>query len=128
VVPRKVEWICRRLTVVDAYGFCSGKILRFLETGLPKKRRIFGDDFREQARDMDICEVLCAPRSPWQRAYVERVIGSFVVRNKSALNNHPTIEEAEAATYVAERLRGCLPEKPRQVRSAIGMNNIQGAM
>ena len=38
---------------------------------------IFGDDFREQVRDMGICEVLSAPRSPWQRAYVERVIGSI---------------------------------------------------
>jgi hypothetical protein len=28
-------------------------------------------------RDMGICEVLSAPRSPWQRAYVERVIGSI---------------------------------------------------
>ena len=26
---------------------------------------------------MDICEVLSVPRSPWQRAYVERVIGSI---------------------------------------------------
>ena len=37
---------------------------------------IFGDEFREQVRGMGICEVLSAPRSPWQRAYVERVIGS----------------------------------------------------
>jgi putative transposase len=38
---------------------------------------IFGDDFREQVRDMGIEEVLSAPRSPWQRAYVEWVIGSI---------------------------------------------------
>ena len=38
---------------------------------------IFGDEFREQVRGMGICEVLSAPRSPWQRAYVERVIGSI---------------------------------------------------
>jgi transposase InsO family protein len=38
---------------------------------------IFGNDFREQVRDMGIYEVLTAPRSPWQRAYVERVIGSI---------------------------------------------------
>ena len=38
---------------------------------------IFGQDFREQVRDMGIEEVLCTPRSPWQRAYVERVIGSI---------------------------------------------------
>jgi hypothetical protein len=34
---------------------------------------------------MGIQELLSAPRSPWQRAYVERVIGSFVVHNKSAV-------------------------------------------
>ena len=38
---------------------------------------IFGQDFRERARDMGIEEVLSAPRSPWQRADVERVIGSI---------------------------------------------------
>ena len=38
---------------------------------------IFGLDFREQVRDMGIHEVLSAPRSLWQRAYVERVIGSI---------------------------------------------------
>jgi putative transposase len=37
---------------------------------------IFGDEFREQVRGLGICEVLSAPRSPWQRAYVERVIGA----------------------------------------------------
>jgi hypothetical protein len=30
--------------------------------------------YREQVRDMGIREVLSTPRSPWQRAYVERVI------------------------------------------------------
>ena len=30
-----------------------------------------------EVRDMGIHEVLCSPRSPWQRAYVERVIGSI---------------------------------------------------
>jgi hypothetical protein len=37
---------------------------------------IFGNDFRAHVRDMGIHEVLSTPRSPWQRAYVERVIGS----------------------------------------------------
>jgi putative transposase len=38
---------------------------------------IFGDAFRGQMRDMGIQEVLGPPRSPWQRAYVERVIDSI---------------------------------------------------
>jgi putative transposase len=32
---------------------------------------------QRQVREMDIEEVLSTPRSPWQRAYVERVIGSI---------------------------------------------------
>ena len=38
---------------------------------------IFGQDFRKQLPDMGIEEVLSTPRSPWQRAYIERVIGSI---------------------------------------------------
>ena len=38
---------------------------------------IFGHDFAEQVKTMGIKEVLSAPRSPWQRAYIERVIGTF---------------------------------------------------
>ena len=38
---------------------------------------IFGDEFGRQVRDMNIEEVLSAPRSPWQRAYIERLIGSI---------------------------------------------------
>src|SRR6516162_7127156 len=38
---------------------------------------IFGQDFRKQLPDIGIEEVLSTPRSPWQRAYIERVIGSI---------------------------------------------------
>jgi len=38
---------------------------------------IFGQDLRKQLPDMGIEEVLSTPRSPWQRAYIERVIGSI---------------------------------------------------
>ena len=38
---------------------------------------IYGQEFRQQVAAMNMREVLSAPRSPWQRAYVERVIGSI---------------------------------------------------
>jgi len=38
---------------------------------------IFGTDFGKEVADMGIHEILSTPRSPWQRAYVERVIGSI---------------------------------------------------
>jgi Integrase core domain len=36
---------------------------------------IFGNDFKEEVRDMGIEEELSTPHWPWQRAWVERVIG-----------------------------------------------------
>jgi transposase InsO family protein len=50
---------------------------RFPRYLLRDRDAIFGNDFREQVRDMGIEEMLSTPRSPWQRAYVERVIGSI---------------------------------------------------
>ncbi|HVH86171.1 MAG TPA: integrase core domain-containing protein [Terriglobales bacterium] len=44
---------------------------------LRDRDRIFGQDFTKQVHDMGIEEVLSTPRSPWQGAYVERVIGSI---------------------------------------------------
>jgi transposase InsO family protein len=44
---------------------------------LRDRDRIFGGDFTRQARDMGMEQVLGAPRAPWQRAYVERVIGTI---------------------------------------------------
>jgi putative transposase len=64
------EWTGQQLR--EAFPF--DQLPRYL---LRDRDRIFGDDFQEQLRDMGICEVLSAPRSPWQRAYVERVIGSI---------------------------------------------------
>jgi len=38
---------------------------------------ILGADFTKEVWKLGIEEVLSAPRSPWQRAYIERVIGSI---------------------------------------------------
>jgi transposase InsO family protein len=64
------EWTGQQLR--EAFPF--DQIPRYL---LRDRDAIFGPDFREQVRDMGIREVLSTPRSPWQRAYVERVIGSI---------------------------------------------------
>jgi len=57
---------------------------------------IFGGAFRKHVNGMGIKEVLSAPRSPWQRAYVERVIGTIrrecldhvIVFNEASLRRH----------------------------------------
>ena len=64
------EWTRQQLR--EAFPF--DQLPRYL---LRDRDAIFGNDFREQVRDMGIREVLSAPRAPWQRAYVERVIGSI---------------------------------------------------
>ena len=64
------EWTGQQLR--EAFPF--GELPRYL---LRDRDTIFGSDFQDQVRDMCIREVLSPPRSPWQRAYVERVIGSI---------------------------------------------------
>jgi putative transposase len=63
---------------------------------LRDRDRIFGQDFVDQAEAMGIKQVLSAPRSPWQRAYVERVIGTIrrecldhiIVLDRASLSCH----------------------------------------
>ena len=55
-----------------------------------------GHDFVEQVKAMGIQLVLSAPRSPWQRAYIERLIGTIrrecldraIVLNERSLYRH----------------------------------------
>ena len=55
-------------------AFPWGSAPRYL---LRDQDRIFGHEFAEQVKAMGIKQVLSAPRSPWQRACVERVTGSI---------------------------------------------------
>jgi len=64
------EWAAQQLR--EAFPF--EQIPRYL---LRDRDKIFGDEFGRQVRDLNIEEVLSTPRSPWQRAYVERLIGSI---------------------------------------------------
>jgi len=60
------EWTAQQLR--EAFPF--KQIPRYL---LRDRDEIFGDEFGRQVRAMNIEEVLSTPRSPWQRAYSERV-------------------------------------------------------
>src|SRR4030095_16484104 len=63
---------------------------------LRDRDRIFGQEFVEQVKAMGIKQVLSTPRSPWQRAYVERLIGTLrrecldhvIVLNEGSLRYH----------------------------------------
>jgi len=83
------EWTVQQLREAFPWDAAPRYLLR-------DRDRIFGDDFVEQVKVMGIKEVLSAPRSPWQRAYVERVIGTIrrecldhaMVFNQAALYRH----------------------------------------
>jgi len=64
------EWTAQQLR--EAFPF--EQVPKYL---LRDRDRIFGADFSRQVEDLRIEEVLSTPRPPWQRAYIERVIGSI---------------------------------------------------
>lgn len=83
------EWTAHQLR--EAFPWDSAP--RYL---LRDRDRIFGQEFVNQVKAMGIKQVLSAPRSPWQRAYVERVIGTIrrecldhmIVFNERSLRYH----------------------------------------
>ncbi len=64
------EWTAQQLREAFPWDAAPRYLLR-------DRDRIFGDEFKKQVKDMGIQEVLSAPRSPWQRAYIERLIGTL---------------------------------------------------
>ncbi len=63
-------WTARQL--VEACGL--EETPRYL---IRDRDQVYGERFSRQARALDIQEAVIAPRSPWQNAYAERVIGSL---------------------------------------------------
>ena len=64
------EWTAQQMREAFPWESAPQYLLR-------DRDRIFGRDFVDQVNVMGIKQVLSAPRSPWQRAYVERVIGTI---------------------------------------------------
>ncbi len=95
------EWTAHQLREAFPWETAPRYLLR-------DRDRIFGYDFVNQVKAMGIQQVLSAPRSPWQRAYIERLIGSirrecldhFIVFNERTLKRHLS---AYAAYYHATR-------------------------
>ncbi|MGD0291299.1 MAG: integrase core domain-containing protein [Candidatus Binataceae bacterium] len=63
-------WLARQVTDAFPWDTAPRYLLRDRDTS-------FGQQFRKQVDAMGITEVVSAARSPWQNAYVERVIGSI---------------------------------------------------
>ena len=64
------EWTARQLLPAFPWDHAPRYLLRDRDS-------IYGEKFCETAKWMGIREVLTAPRSPWQNAYAERLIGSI---------------------------------------------------
>ena len=64
------EWTAQQLREAFPWDSAPCYLLR-------DRDQIFGKDFVDQVKAMGIKQVLSAPRAPWQRAYVERLIGSI---------------------------------------------------
>ena len=83
------EWTAQQLREAFPWNTAPRYLLR-------DRDRIFGHDFVEQVKAMGIKQVLSAPRSPWQRAFIERVIGTIrrecldhlIVFNEASLYCH----------------------------------------
>ena len=83
------EWTAQQLREAFPWETAPRYLLR-------DRDRIFGADFVKQVKAMGIKQVLSAPRSPWQRAYVERVIGTIrrecldhvIVVSEAGLSRH----------------------------------------
>jgi transposase InsO family protein len=63
-------WLSRQATEAFPWDTAPRYLLRDRDAS-------YGSDFRRRVEAMGITEVITAPRSPWQNAYVERVIGSI---------------------------------------------------
>src|SRR5881296_1891392 len=64
------EWTARQL--IEACGLEEAP--RHL---IRDRDQVYGERFSRQAKTLDVREAVIAPRSPWQNAYAERVIGSI---------------------------------------------------
>jgi putative transposase len=63
-------WLSRQVTEAFPWDTAPRYLLRDRDAS-------YGRYFRSRVKAMGITEVITAPRSPWQNAYVERVIGSI---------------------------------------------------
>src|SRR5213080_4196795 len=64
------EWTARQLLEACALKEAPRYLIR-------DRDQIYGERFSRQAQTLGIQEAVIAPRSPWQNAYAERVIGSI---------------------------------------------------
>jgi putative transposase len=88
------EWTSEQLVQAFPWDTAPRYLLR-------DRDAIYGDALRMQATNMEISEVLTAPRSPWQSPYVERLIGSI---RRECLDHVIVMDESSLRRHVARYL------------------------
>jgi transposase InsO family protein len=68
--PPTAEWTARQLLEACVQEEAPRYLIR-------DRDQVYGERFSRQTQALDIREVVIAPRSPWQNAYAEGVIGSI---------------------------------------------------
>ena len=86
------QWTAQQ--VVEAFPWDEAP--RYL---LRDRDGICGVEFQTRVKNMDIREVLIAPRAPWQNPFVERVIGSI---RRECLNHVIVLSESHLKRILVE--------------------------
>jgi transposase InsO family protein len=85
------EWAAQQLREAFPWDTAPRDLLR-------DRDGIFGRAFVEQVKSMGIKQILSAPRSPWQRAYIERVVGTI---RRECLDHVIVFDEMSLLRHVA---------------------------
>lgn len=85
-------WTARQLTEACGWDHAPRYLLR-------DRDGVYGAEFSRQVRVLGLEEVVTAPRSPWQNAYVERVIGSI---RRDCLDHMVVISERQLMRILKE--------------------------
>jgi len=86
------EWTARQLLEAAAVEDLPQYLLR-------DRDQVYGERFSRQAKTLEIRETVIAPRSPWQNAYAERVIGSI---RRECLDHLVVISERHVLRILAK--------------------------
>ena len=113
------DWIARQIFEAFPWDTAPRYLIR-------DRDGAYGEVFERRVKGMGIRDRPTAPRSPWQNAYVERLIGSI---RRECLDHLVIIGEAHLAPR-ASRLRRLLQSYPHppvfEQRYAIGTANSAG--
>jgi len=126
------EWTAQQLREAFPWDTAPRYLLRDRDS-------IFGPEFRAQVNAFGIQQVLSAPRAPWQRAYVERVIGSIrrecldhvIVFHEASLSRHlqrfiAYYHESRTHLSLAKDTPAGRPVQPLELGAVIAIPQVGG--